>query len=74
MRTLDRLLDQKKRRDQKKNSAAQEPDEVEIMLELPALESLNAAASVFDRDAGKAFVGINTAPSVFDKKALFHVD
>jgi len=75
MRMVDRLLDEQKKKGQKKQNdwKTQDPDEVEIMMEKPIMEPINAAASVFDRGVEKAQGGINTAPSVFERKALFHV-
>jgi hypothetical protein len=58
----------------KKQAPAQdEPDELDDYMEMPSHEPLNTAASVFDAGINKKTGGINTAPSVFDKSAVFKV-
>ena len=74
MRSLERLIGEQKRKEQQKKAPQlQEPDEVEIMMERPLSESLDTASGIYDKDMEKRFGGINTAPSVFDKKTLFRV-
>lgn len=65
------ILDKKKQQEQRRRSMPEEPDEVEIEMELPRYEPINAAKSVFDEGLEKRFGGINTAPSVFDRSAVF---
>lgn len=74
MRSVDKLIDEQK---QKRKSPAPDddgPDEVEIMMDFPPMEAINLMGSVFDRDVAKKRGGINTAPSVFSKGAVFHVN
>lgn len=72
-RNLDRMMDvKKKQREDRRRLPPEEPDEVEISMELPLHQPLNTAKSVFDEGLEKRFGGINTAPSVFDRSAVFH--
>lgn len=48
--------------------------EAEDGMELPRFVPLNRAKSTFDNGSGKAFGGINTAPSAFDKGAVFRTE
>lgn len=72
-RSIDTMIrDKKQQQERRRRLTPEEPDEVEIELELPRYEPLNAAKSVFDEGLEKRFGGINTAPSVFDRTAVFH--
>ena len=67
-RSIDTMIrDKKQQQERRRRLTPEEPDEVEIELELPRYEPLNAAKSVFDEGLEKRFGGINTAPS----EALF---
>ena len=71
-RSIDTMIrDKKQQQERRRRLTPEEPDEVEIELELPRYEPLNAAKSVFDEGREKRFGGINTAPSVFDRTAVF---
>ncbi|MPM42679.1 hypothetical protein SDC9_89348 [bioreactor metagenome] len=74
MRHTDKLLEKQKQNEREKKTEAENrwPDEVELLEERPALPSINTAGSVFDRRTAKRFGGINTAPSVFERGAVFH--
>lgn len=71
MRSLDRLEQQKRLKRQKKNLPPPD-EEMEEELERPRFLPLNQSKTAFDRSAEKAFGGINSTPSVFDRKAVFH--
>ena len=72
-RNLDRMMDvKKKQQDRARRLPPESPDEVEVEMELPHYASLNTSKSVFDEGLEKRFGGINTAPSVFDRSAVFH--
>lgn len=73
MRSLERLEQQKRIKRQKKNLPPPD-EETEEELELPRFVPLNKAKSAFDGGADRIFGGINSAPSVFDKGAVFHTD
>lgn len=73
MRSVDRLEQQKRIRQRKRNLPPPD-EELEEELEQPRFVPLNTAKSVFDSDAARTFGGIDTAPSVFDRKALFHTE
>ena len=71
-RSIDTMIrDKKQQQERRRRLTPEEPDEVEIELELPRYEPLNAAKSVFDEGLEKRFGGINTAPSVFGRTAVF---
>lgn len=73
MRSIDRLLDKKKReRTHHPPNPEDGPDEMDITMEKPVLESLDTAKSIFDEGLERRFGGINTAPSLFDRTAVFH--
>ena len=72
MRSVDRLEQQKRIKRQKKNLPP--PDEETGELERPRFIPLNERKCVFDGGADKTFGGINSAPSVFDRKAVFHTE
>lgn len=71
MRTVERLEKQRKLRQQKRN-LPQPDEEMEEELERPSFVPLNQKKSMFDSGADKTFGGINTAPSIFSKTAVFH--
>lgn len=73
MRALDRL-EQQKRAKQQRGKQAPADEETEEELERPWFVPLNKTLSAFDEDADKTFGGINTAPSVFDRKSVFHTE
>lgn len=73
MRSLDRLEQQKRMKRQKKNIPPPD-EETEEEMNFPKFVPLNRAKSAFDDDSGKTFGGINTAPSVFDRGAVFHTE
>ena len=73
MRSVDRLEQQKRIRQRKRNLPPPD-EEMEEELERPRFVPLNAAKSAFDHDAAQTFGGINSAPSVFDRKAVFHTE
>ena len=73
MRSVDRLEQQKRIKRQKKNLPPPD-EEMEEEMECPRFIPLNERKSVFDSGAGKTFGGINSAPSVFDRKAVFHTE
>lgn len=50
------------------------PEDMELEMERAPQLSLNKQKSVFDTEGGNCTPGINTAPSIFDKTAVFHVD
>lgn len=70
MRSLDRLEQQKRLKRQKRNVPPPD-EETEEELERPRFLPLNQAKTAFDDGAEKTFGGINSAPSVFDSKAVF---
>lgn len=72
MRSIDRLEQQKRLRQQKENRP--QPDwETEEEQELPRFLPLNRTKTVFDADAEHTFGGLNTTKSVFDQKAVFRM-
>ncbi len=67
-RDLDRRIDQQNKK--KRNPPTDnEPEDMELWLQRESGSSINTQKSVFDEKLGKD--GINTAPSVFDKFAVF---
>lgn len=70
MRSLDRLEQQKRLKRQKRNIPPPD-EETEEELERPRFLPLNQTRTAFDDRADRVFGGINSAPSVFDGKALF---
>lgn len=70
MRSLDRLEQQKRLKRQKRNVPPPD-EETEEELERPRFVPLNQTKNAFDDGAEKTFGGINSAPSVFDRKAVF---
>ena len=73
MRSVDRLEQQKRIKRQKRNIPPPD-EETEEEMDFPQFVPLNKTKSAFDGDAGKTFGGINSAPSVFDKGAVFHTE
>ena len=73
MRSVDRLEQQKRIKRQKKNLPPPD-EEMEEEMERPRFIPLNERKCVFDGGADKTFGGINSAPSVFDRKAVFHTE
>lgn len=71
--SLDKRIEEQNK---KKNQpmADDEPDDMDIQLERERMQALNRQKSVFDTDSGNNTPGINTAPSVFDKTAVFHTE
>jgi hypothetical protein len=47
--------------------------EIDIRVEKPIPKPIDKAADVFDREAKRYAGGINTAPSVFSREALFNI-
>lgn len=74
MRSLERLEQQKRLERMKKRNVPPPDEEMEDELEHLWSVPLNKMNSVFDDGAGKMAGGINTAPSVFDKRAAIHTD
>lgn len=70
MRSIDRLEQQRRVKQQKRNLPPPD-EEIEDELELPRFVPLNQSKSAFDSGTERAFGGINTAPSVFSRTALF---
>ena len=68
--SLDKRIEEQ---NQKKNKPKtdDEPDDMDILLERQRMTALNMQKSVFDTDTGNNTPGINTAPSVFEKTAVF---
>lgn len=73
MRSLERLEQQKRLKRQKRNLPPPD-EETEEELERPRFVPLNQAKTAFDSGAEKTFGGINSAPSVFDRKAVFRTE
>ena len=70
MRSIDRLEQQRRVKQQKRNLPPPD-EEIEAELELPRFVPLNQSKSTFDSGTERTFGGINTAPSVFSRTALF---
>lgn len=72
MRSVERLEKQKQLKRQQLNRP--EPDmEMEEEMEFPQFVPMNKMRNAFD-DRDKHFGGINTAPSVFDQKAVIRTE
>lgn len=69
-KTLDNRINEQNK---KKNTPKidNEPDDMELEETRQPLLALNRQRSVFDTDSGNSTSGINTAPSVFEKTAVF---
>jgi len=74
MRSIERLEQNRRMRDLKARSAPTPPPDMEEEMELRPFAPINTDVSIFDRGIEKRFGGINTAPSIFDKKATFHTN
>ena len=72
MRTIDRLEQQ--RRMKRRNNQPPPDEEMEEEMERPRPTFLNKNKSAFDNASGNAQGGINTAPSVFDRHAVFRTE
>ena len=70
MRSLERLEQQKRLKRQRRNVPPPD-EEMEEELERPRFIPLNKAKNAFDDNAVRTFSGLNTAPSVFDRTAVF---
>lgn len=70
MRSIDRLEQQRRLKQQKKNLPPPD-EEMEEEMEFPKFRPLNQSKSAFDENLDKNFGGINTAPSIFEKTAVF---
>ena len=70
MRSIDRL-EQQRRVKQQKSKFPPPDEEMEEEVERPAHMFLNRNKSVFDTGTGNGQDGINNAPSVFDRQAVF---
>lgn len=68
-RALDRRLEEENRK--KNRRPAPPPEEVEEELPFPPMQALDRRKSVFDSAGAGTWGGINAAPSVFDRDALF---
>lgn len=73
MRSVDRL-EQQKRLKRQKQSLPPPDEETEEELERPCFLPLNRMKTTFDSGSEKTFGGINSAPSVFDRKAVFRTN
>ena len=72
MRSIDRLEKNRRIEQQRRRRRMdEEPEDMEEELPHPPYVALDRAKSVFDRGADKRWGGINTAPSVFDRQAVF---
>lgn len=67
-----RMLDERMEKKRKVKPLPTPDEETEDELERPAPIFLNRQESVFDRSSLNGSSGINTAPSVFEKTAVFH--
>lgn len=71
MRSIDRL-EQQRRVKQQKNKFPPPDEETEEEMDRPVPLFLNRNKSAFDSGTGNGQDGINNAPSVFDRQAVFH--
>ena len=71
MRSIDRLEQQRRMKRRKQNMPPPD-DEMEEEMDRPRPMFLNRNKSAFDTGTGNGRDGINTAPSVFDRQAVFH--
>ena len=67
-----RITEQNKKK--YKQQVDNEPNDMELEMERVRMLALNRQKSVFDSDEGNRTPGINTAPSVFEKTAVFHTN
>lgn len=70
MRSIDRLEQQRRIKRHKQNLPPPE-EEMEEEMDRPRALFLNRNRSVFDSGTGNGQGGINTAPSAFDRCAVF---
>lgn len=70
------MLDERMEEQRKKKLRRPSPqdEEMEQEMDYPRFVPLNIRKSVFDTDQGNRTQGINTMPSVFQRKAVFHTD
>lgn len=73
MRSVDRLEQQRRMKRQKRNLPPPD-EETEEEMEFPKFIPLNKNKSAFDDGPDRTFGGINTAPSIFDRKAAIRTD
>ena len=73
MRSVDRLEQQRRMKQQKQNLPLPD-EETEEEMEFPKFVPLNKNKSAFDNGPDKTFGGINTAPSVFDRQTVMRTD
>lgn len=73
MRSVDRL-EQQKRLKRQRDRLPPPDEETEEELDRPRFVPLNQAKSAFENGVGKAFGGINTAPSAFERGTVFHTE
>lgn len=69
------MLDQRMQEQNKKknNPRPNDDEETDMEMERAMRQALNKQRSVFDNDEGNRQGGINTAPSIFDRKAVFRI-
>ena len=70
MRSIDRL-EQQRRMKRRQNNLPPPDEETEEEMERPRPLFQNKNRSAFDTGTGNGQSGINTAPSVFDRTAVF---
>ncbi len=72
MRVTEGMLHKnRQQRNKRAAEAPQEPEDMELELPFPKMLPLDTAGSLFDQNAQQHRGGINTAPSVFDARAVF---
>ena len=71
MRSVDRLEQQRRMKQQKRKNSLLTDEEAEEEMERPKPMFLNRNKSAFDSGTGNGQGGINNAPSVFDRQAVF---
>ena len=54
--------------------ANEEPEDMELTIPAIPMQPLNSSPDLFDASAQKKWSGLNTAPSVFEKSALFKIE
>lgn len=74
--TVDDELEKQQKDKQKKKAADPDDEDAEIDIreekEIP--KPINRRKSIFDMADGQGGSGINTAPSIFERTAVFHTD
>lgn len=72
---VDEELEKQQKEKQKKKAADPDDEDAEIDIreekEIP--RPINKQKSIFDMADGRGASGINTAPSIFEKTAVFHI-